>query len=380
MRFPTPFRIARPLALSGLAAALLIAVVSPAPASAADPDIAQLDLQVRVEDRTLIATTTVRSAQQVVMPEVGICVRTTSGRVYDLPRARRVPLGPAPVTLTAQGALPRGDYVAFTCLRTRTGWRNLRGWKSVWVRSTPSGSPRPMGPTGAWTPTLEQTFDTGSLDRSVWRASRFGSDDGDDGPFNPDVEDATFSARNVDASGEQLSLRTTKGGGTVNGRTYGYRSGTVSTEGTFAFGDDTFVEARVRIPRQAGLWPAFWAVPQGDWPPEVDVFEFFDTGSDSRPAFNFHYRDGAGRNQQTGPRRYGDPAVDYREGWHTYGLQRTDGRLIPWLDGVPYPEVAASGLDDTPLFLILNLSVRKGAQAPAGQSMDVSHVRAWHQG
>lgn len=387
MRSTVPRRVRRSLGLTGLATALLVGVVGPDPASAAGPGVSQVALQVRVEGRTLTASTTVRSVDEVVVPEVGVCVRTRGGRIFDLPRARQVRLGPAPVTLTSRGTLPHGDYVAFTCLRTRTGWQNLRGWKSVWVRSTPSTpspsvppSPRPTGPEGSWSLRLDQTFGPGKLDRSVWRTSRSGFDDTDDGPFNPDLEDATFSSRNVDASGDSLSLRTSVGGGTVDGRRYGHRSGTVSTEGTFAFGDDSFVEARVRVPRAAGLWPAFWAVPQGDWPPEVDVFEFFDTGTDTRPAFNFHYRDGAGRLQQTGPRRYGDAEVDYRDGWHTYGLQRTDGRLVPWLDGVAYPGVAASGLDNTPLFLILNLSVRWGATPPTGQSMDVAHVRAWQQG
>lgn len=37
-----------------------------------------------------------------------------------------------------------------------------------------------------------------------------------------------------------------------------------------------YVEARIRVPRGRGLWPAFWALngrPPGRWPPEIDVME-----------------------------------------------------------------------------------------------------------
>lgn len=393
---PTTLRRAlrrRRLALSGLALVLAGLGSTAVPAAAGTPVISQVKLTTSVDGSRLTATTTVRSTVRLSASELGVCVRSRTGKNYDLPRLGAVQLGPTPVSSTGQRTLPSGDYLLGTCVRTAVGWQALPGWRTVRVGAVASVpvpvtpvtpptpvQPRPTGPSGAWSLRLDQTFGAGRLDRSVWRASRYGADDTDESPFNPDLEDALFSSRNVAVAGDGLTLRTTAGGANAGGRSYRYRSGTVSTEGTFTFGDDSYVEARVRIPRDAGLWPAFWAVPSGDWPPEVDMFEFFDTGTDTRPAFNYHHRDGAGQLRQTGPRRYGDPAVDYRTGWHTYGLQRTDGRLVPWLDGVAYPDVAATGLGDTRLFLILNLSVRRGSSLPGGESMDVSHVRAWQRG
>jgi beta-glucanase (GH16 family) len=38
-----------------------------------------------------------------------------------------------------------------------------------------------------------------------------------------------------------------------------------------------FVEARIKLPKGKGLWPAFWLLPvDGSWSNEVDILEVVD--------------------------------------------------------------------------------------------------------
>jgi beta-glucanase (GH16 family) len=241
--------------------------------------------------------------------------------------------------------------------------------------TSPASPAGPWGPGGSWQQTFADEFDSSSLDRSKWRANRYGGDTIDK-PFNEKDEAAAFNPRNVTLQDGQLVFTLAAQPNTVNGRRYPLTSGTVSTEGTFDLQEGDCVEARVYVPEGDGLWPAFWAMSEDSWPPEIDGFEFFDTAKQSRPRFNYHFRDGT----QSGPEAYGRTDVDYRRDWHTYGWLRNNGRVIPYLDGVAYPEVAARGVGSRPYFIILNLSVMKGHQpqvGPGTSEMKVDWVRAW---
>jgi beta-glucanase (GH16 family) len=150
----------------------------------------------------------------------------------------------------------------------------------------------------------------------------------------------------------------------------------VSTQGRASLVDGDYVEARVRVPKGDGLWPAFWACTSDSWPPEIDGFEFFDSGTQSLPQFNYHDPEG----NVSGPSDFGDPNKDYRDDWHTYGWLRNRGSLIPYLDGVAYPEAGASEVDTREYFLILNLSIyRDSSPRLSGQQGEllVDWVRVW---
>jgi beta-glucanase (GH16 family) len=236
-------------------------------------------------------------------------------------------------------------------------------------------SPGPQGPPGEWRQTFGDEFEAASLDLTRWRSNRSGGG-AIDKPFNEKDEAAAFTPDNVTVQAGALVFTLRSQPTDVNGRTYPLTSGTVSTQGTFDLRDGDYAEARVWVPKGDGLWPAFWAVTETSWPPEIDGFEFFDTAQQSRPRFNFHFRDG----RQTGPSAYGEPDVDYRDSWHTYGWLRKDGVVTPYLDGRAYPGVAAHGVGPRDYFLILNLSVQAGHHpetGPGQTQMKVDWVRAW---
>lgn len=240
---------------------------------------------------------------------------------------------------------------------------------------TPSLPAGPVRPAGRWKLVFDDEFDGDALDLTRWRPNRSGGANADK-PFNVNSEAAAFSPQNVAVSDGALRLSVRDQPTEVGGRWYPLTSGTVSSHGTFALRDGDYVEARAKVPQGDGLWPAFWAVTEKSWPPEIDGFEFFDTARQSRPRANYHYRGGA----QTGPNVYGKKGTDYRNSWHTYGWLRTAGVLTPYVDGIPYPEAGAFGVDDQEYFIILNLSVFEGhhPRLDGNQAqMAVDWVRAW---
>ncbi len=99
------------------------------------------------------------------------------------------------------------------------------------------------------------------------------------------------------------------------------------------------VEMRARLPHGLGTWPAFWLNPGVErpggkfsstpWPPEIDIFEFFDWQGRDRPRLMTSHIQTAGK-----PERYGnphdtfslyrhddyDPGVDFSAAYHTFAL------------------------------------------------------------
>ena len=209
------------------------------------------------------------------------------------------------------------------------------------------------------------------LDGRKWRDSRDGHVSG---AYNPDKENAYYDPANVHVAGGQLHLTLRAAPGSeVWGHDYAWSSGAVTTEDRFTLGDDSYVAARVKLPTSDGLWPAFWTAVPHHWPPETDIFEFFSTARQSRPKFDYHPAGGG----HVGARSYGEADVDYRQGWHTYGLLRQDGVLTPYLDGVAQPQVSVAGADTLQHYLVLNLALYSGHQPAAGSTLSVDWVRVW---
>ncbi|UFN50313.1 family 16 glycosylhydrolase [Roseomonas sp. OT10] len=148
-----------------------------------------------------------------------------------------------------------------------------------------------------------------------------------------------------------------------------YLSGVLTTEGTFAqqYG---YFEARIKLPEDTGMYPAFWLLPaDGSWPPELDIMEF----TSSRP-------DELQQMELTRP-------LDDPTGWHTYGLEWTADRVAWYVDGV-MTQVIYGHSAHTPMYTLLNLSVGTAggvigdmpADARPGDvvgSMQVDWVRAY---
>lgn len=221
-------------------------------------------------------------------------------------------------------------------------------------------------------------FNGTSLDSSKW-ASQRGAAPGYGDPFNPDNEDAFFKTANTTVTNGNLTFTIKKESTTSNGRTYPYSSGVVQSGRSYSFPPGSYIEANIKVPSCNGCWPAFWTLDtpvDHHWPPEIDIFEFFGTQSDKKPQFNYHWA--ANGHQQSGVKPYGNLS-DYTGTYHIYGLYWDGSKLVPYVDGVAYPNAAsgASNITKANQYIILNLSVQKGGQPAIGSQMMVDWVRVW---
>ncbi len=151
-----------------------------------------------------------------------------------------------------------------------------------------------------------------------------------------------------------------------DGLTRNYTSARLDTHGLFSatYG---LIEARIKVPAGAGLWPAFWMIGADDktvgWPAsgEIDVVEalgqqpsvahgFINGPSSSAP----HYTVG-----QTAVSR-----TSLASGFHTYAVSWSPNSITWLLDGVPYGTTTRKNLPpgakwvfNRPFYLVLDLAI-----------------------
>ena len=143
-----------------------------------------------------------------------------------------------------------------------------------------------------------------------------------------------------------------------------YTSSRLTTSGKFAQAYGKF-EARIKIPRGQGIWPAFWMLGQDigqvGWPQsgEIDIME--NVGKEPNTVYGtVHgpgYSGGAGI---TGSRNIGRPLAD---DFHTYAVEWAPDYIRWLLDGAEYHRITPATLGgrqwvfNKPHFMILNVAV-----------------------
>lgn len=274
-------------------------------------------------------------------------------------------------------AVPLGFHalVATAQVATPTVQNGQGSSPAAALQSAPSAEPvasteGPPGGSAHWVEVFGDEFDGDRLDVTKWQSNRYGGTS-DDGTFNPASESSFFSPRNVEVKDGAAVLAVRPQAATLDGVSYSYSTGIITSENSFLAKDGDYVEARIRIPQGPGLFPGFWTIPGDRWPPEVDIAEFYNTAIESHPTGVYHTADGKNPHIV-----YGDPTVDYRDSWHTYGMLRAAGKIVLYLDGIPYP-LPVTAADSLPQYLILNLSVYRGAAPAPGTQMLIDWVRVW---
>lgn len=190
----------------------------------------------------------------------------------------------------------------------------------------------------------------------IWRF-----DTGAGGWGNAELQTYTDSRRNsaLDGAGNLVITARREADGT-------YTSARLKTEGTFTaqYGR---IEARIRIPRGQGIWPAFWMlgadIGQVGWPAcgEIDVME------------NVGYEPATVHGTVHGPGYSGGQGItssyQHPQGWsfadtfHTFAVDWKPGSITWSVDGVAYKTVTPADTGgnpwvfDKPFFIVLNLAV-----------------------
>ncbi|WPJ95202.1 glycoside hydrolase family 16 protein [Coraliomargarita algicola] len=176
-----------------------------------------------------------------------------------------------------------------------------------------------------------------------------------------------------------------------------YSSGAVTTydKWTQCYG---YMEARMKLPKARGLWPAFWTMPDrgeesglGKWERrttanahgqgmEIDILEYLTEWGRGRNNVATHW-DGYGENHKSWSysHMYYGPTPD---GWHTFGLLWEPGKLSWYIDGQLKCVWENERIIDVPSYLILNLQMGRWAtkdvdRASLPDYFKVDYVRAW---
>ncbi len=194
-------------------------------------------------------------------------------------------------------------------------------------------------------------------------------DVGGNGWGNHELETYTASRENSfvvadpDATdGKALVIRA------VRNATGGYTSARLKTHGKFAasFGR---IEARLKLPRGQGIWPAFWMLADDigkvPWPAcgEIDIMEMIG----HKPGTLYGTLHGPGYSGQHGLTKsivLPDGAI-FADAYHVFAVDWRPDRIDWLLDGKIYHTVTPADLqpgtngvfDRSPFFLLLNLAV-----------------------
>jgi beta-glucanase (GH16 family) len=259
-------------------------------------------------------------------------------------------------------------------------------------------APRPSGgPPQGWTVVWSDEFDGAAgapVDGTKWVA-----DTGGQGWGNQEREYYT-PGRNasLDGAGHLVITARAEPQDTPYRCWYGtcrYTSARLETSGRFDQAYGRF-EARLRIPRGQGLWPAFWMLGArcdsiGGWPKcgEIDVME--NIGRE--PAVVHGTIHGPG---YSGAGGIGGPdtlrAAAFADDFHVFAVEWTPGQIRWLVDEKEYKRTTPADLPagapwvyDHPFFLILNVAVGGGwpgdpdASTTFPQQMLVDYVRVYRQ-
>jgi beta-glucanase (GH16 family) len=243
-------------------------------------------------------------------------------------------------------------------------------WKLVWSDefNAPNGSP---------------------VDASKWT-----SETGGGGWGNDELESYTGRLKNASQQDGNLVITVLQEKYTgADGVARNYTSARLKTQGKFSQTYGRF-EARIKIPRGQGIWPAFWMlgndIDKPGWPAcgEIDIME--NIGKE--PAIVHGTIHGPGYSGSEGPTSAYSLAGDSRfaDDFHLFGVEWEPNVIRFYVDDHLYstrtpadlPKVA-KWVYDHPFFLLLNVAVGGGwPGSPDGttvfpQTMLVDYVRVY---
>ncbi len=130
------------------------------------------------------------------------------------------------------------------------------------------------------------------------------------------------------------------------------------------------IEARIKVPKGAGTWPAFWMLgasfeqdspdPAKQWPTigEIDIMEY--TGKE--PDLILGTVHGPGYAGAGGKSKWNRQQFDIADDWHTYAIDWNADRIQWFFDDEQYFELGPENVGqrewvfDQPFFIILNLA------------------------
>ncbi len=228
----------------------------------------------------------------------------------------------------------------------------------------------------------------GQADRAKWTPET-----GGDG--NGNQERQLYTERDnaaLDGEGHLVITARTASAGTCWYGPCQYTSARMRTLGKFAHAYGRF-EARIKIPRGQGMWPAFWMmgtnIESAGWPQggEIDIME----NKGKEPAIVHGTVHGPGYSGDKGIGKTAALAAGaYADDFHVYAVEWRPDQIEWFVDDRMYHRLTPAELPrgapwvfDHPFFLLLNLAVGGGfpgdpdATTQFPQQMIVDYVRVY---
>jgi len=198
-------------------------------------------------------------------------------------------------------------------------------------------------------------------DSSKWR-----HDIGGHGWGNNERQYYTNSTRNAahDGNGNMVITARREGGYNCHYGPCEYTSARLLTAGTFTRAYGRF-EARLKLPRTQGLWPAFWMLGDGgaQWPNngEIDIME--NIGRE--PSNSYGTLHGPGYSAGTAiSSRYTLPnGQQFADAFHTFTIDWEPNVVTWYVDGIQFARKTPADLNGNPwvfnhpFFMIMNVAV-----------------------
>jgi len=227
--------------------------------------------------------------------------------------------------------------------------------------------PPPSLDPSAWTLVWADEFEGPGLDLTKWKAElgtgAWGWGNNELECYTARPENLAVEAAPAGATGSVLRIRALR-------EAYGgaaYSSARIKTQGLFSFRYGR-AEARIRLPRGQGLWPAFWmlgdSIATRGWPAcgEVDILEMRGGLDDASVSATLHWQDAGGSHQYAPPGKATLASGVFADDWHVFGVLWDESSILWYLDGAVYYrasilEAEREEFRSGPFFLILNLAV-----------------------
>jgi beta-glucanase (GH16 family) len=264
----------------------------------------------------------------------------------------------------------------------------------LWLtQSLPAFTERPTAPSGnSWTITWRDEFN--SLGRSRPDPAKWIIETGGDGWGNDELEYYTNRPRNVFVEHGNLVIVARKERYTGDdGVSRNFTSARLKTLGTFTQAYGRF-EARIKIPRGEGLWPAFWMmgddIDRAGWPAcgEIDIME--NIGKEPSTVHGTIH--GPGYSGDKGPSAaFSLPGRRrFAHDFHLFAVEWEPQQIRFYVDDALYATrtpgdlpAGAKWVYDHPFFILLNVAVGGNWPGPPDsttrfpQKMLVDYVRVY---
>lgn len=252
--------------------------------------------------------------------------------------------------------------------------------------------PQPASSSSQWILTWSDEFN--QTNGSPADASKWTLETGGDGWGNDEIEYYTARSQNFYQQDGNLVIRVLQEKYTgADGVTRNFTSARLKTLGKFAQAYGRF-EARIKIPRGQGIWPAFWML--GDdinkvpWPNcgEIDIME--NIGREPARVYGTIHGPGYSGKKSFGSSFSLTPAQPFADDFHLYAVEWEPKAIRFYVDDRLYETRTQRDLPsgtkwvyDHPFFILLNVAVGglwpgvPDASSAFPQEMLVDYVRVY---